>query len=192
VTPRAAGRPVGLRVGAALLAVVAVVLLAIGIARLTDDNSGGGATGGSGSRSAASRRSGLEAAVRAATPAAAPFRGLTHTRIVVGTKTLDVVIANSELERETGLRRRSDVGGYGGMLFVFPAPTTTAFTMSTVPVSLDIGFYDASGAVVDRLVMRPCTGTDETCPAYQAKAGFSYALETVVGGLPPGPLAGPA
>jgi uncharacterized membrane protein (UPF0127 family) len=188
---RLAGRPAALRVGAAVFAVLAVALLVVGIVRLSDGGSGGGSMSSSTGASAASRRSGLEAAVRAATPAGVPFRGLTRTRIAAGTRTLDVVVADSESERETGLRRRSDVGPYGGMLFVFPGPTTTAFTMSTVPVSLDIGFYDATGAVVDRLVMRPCTGTDQTCPVYRAKRAFSYALETVTGGLPRGPLGGP-
>jgi uncharacterized membrane protein (UPF0127 family) len=76
------------------------------------------------------------------------------------------------------------------MLFAFTAPSTVGFTMSTVPVPLDIGFYDAHGAVVDHLRMKPCAGTDQSCPVYRARGPFSYALETLAGGLAPGRLGG--
>ena len=175
-------RPSAARLGAAAFAVVAVALLVFGIVRLA----GGG--DGSSSADASSGLSGLRAAVRAATPAAAPFAGLTSTRVAIGGRPLHVVVADSESERETGLRRRSDIGPYDGMLFAFPSPSTVGFTMSTVPVPLDIGFYDASGRVVDRLRMTPCAGTDQTCPVYRARGPFSYALETLAGRLPPGRL----
>lgn len=179
-------RPRAARVGAAAFAVVALALLVVGIVKLTDDGGGGSPAAASGSASRAS----LARALAAATPARAPFRGLTQTRISVGNKVLKVVVANTESERETGLRQRRDAAPYDGMLFVFPSDTSTAFTMSTVPVSLDIGFYDASGSVVDRLLMKPCAGTDATCPRYVAKGLFRYALETTAGRLPRGALAG--
>jgi uncharacterized membrane protein (UPF0127 family) len=182
-------RPSAARIGAAACAALAVALLVVGIVKLTDDGGGSGNGGGGGSSSASA---GIDAAVRAAVPASPPFTDLTRTRVTVGGRSLDVVVADSETERETGLRRRRDLGSYDGMLFVFPAPTTTGFTMSTVQVPLDIGFYDASGAVVDRLRMRPCTGTDATCPVYRAKGPFTYALETLGGKLPRGALAGAA
>ena len=55
-----------------------------------------------------------------------------------------------------GLRGRSDLGPYDGMLFVFDGPTDAAFTMSGVPVPLDIGFYDADGAPGLGQRMEPC------------------------------------
>jgi uncharacterized membrane protein (UPF0127 family) len=174
-------RPSAARLGAAAFAVVAVALLVFGIVRLAGGD-------GSSSADASSSSSALRAAVRGATPAAAPFAGLTSTRVSVGDRTLKVVVADTESERETGLRRRSDIGGYDGMLFAFPSPSTVGFTMSTVPVPLDIGFYDAHGAVVDRLRMKPCAGTDQSCPVYRARGPFSYALETLAGKLPQGRL----
>jgi uncharacterized membrane protein (UPF0127 family) len=187
-------RPSAARIGAVACAALAVALLVVGIVKLADDGGGSGNGGGGGtpSTSGDATRTGVDAAVRAAVPASAPFADLTRTRVTVGGRTLDVVIADSETERETGLRRRRDLGSYDGMLFVFPSPSTTDFTMSTVPVPLDIGFYAASGAVVDRLRMRPCTGTDTSCPVYRAKGPFSYALETLAGHLPRGTLAGVA
>jgi uncharacterized membrane protein (UPF0127 family) len=175
-------RPSAARLGAAAFAAVAVALLVFGIVRLA------GAGDGSSSADTSSSSSALRAAVRGATPASAPFAGLTSTRVTVGDRTLDVVVADTESERETGLRRRSDVGDYDGMLFAFPSPSTVGFTMSTVPVPLDIGFYDASGRLVDRLRMEPCTGTDQSCPVYRAPRPFSYALETPAGRLPRGHL----
>jgi hypothetical protein len=178
-------RPRAARIGAVAFAVVAIALLVVGIVKLTDD--GGGGT--SSPASASASRSGLGRALAAATPARPPFRGLTQTRIRVGSKVLKVVVADTESERETGLRQRRDVGPYDGMLFVFPADTSTAFTMSTVPVRLDIGFYAASGAMVDRRLMKPCAGTDATCPLYRAKGQYRYTLETLAGRLPTGALA---
>jgi uncharacterized membrane protein (UPF0127 family) len=174
------------RAGAAAFAVVALALLVVGIVKLTDDGGGGSPAAASGSASRAS----LVRALDAATPARPPFSGLTQTRIRVGNKVMKVVVADSDSERETGLRQRRDAGPHDGMLFVFPSDTGTAFTMSTVPVSLDIGFYGASGGVVDRLLMKPCAGTDATCPRYVAKGSFRYALETTAGRLPRGALSG--
>ncbi|MEX2255543.1 MAG: DUF192 domain-containing protein [Acidimicrobiia bacterium] len=127
-----------------------------------------------------------------AEPASKPFEGLTQATVQVGDATLDVVLADESDERSEGLRERSDIGRYDGMLFVFPSPTQTAFTMSTVPVPLDIGFFDEQGKVVDRLKMLPCPEPESGCPTYSASGPFSYALETLADDLPRGPLGAPA
>jgi len=138
---------------------------------------------------AASARS-IGAALRAAMPAGAPFPGLRATHVHVGGRPLLVVLARTETERNVGLRQRSTLGPYDGMLFVFNGDVKTAFTMSTVPVGLDIGFYKADGRVVGHLRMRPCAGTEAQCPTYDIRKPFRYALETLVGRLPRGRLAG--
>jgi uncharacterized membrane protein (UPF0127 family) len=139
---------------------------------------------------ASTRPRSVNAAVRAATPAQAPFAGLTTTTVHLGGKARRVVIAKTDAQRQRGLRQRSDVGPYDGMLFVFPTTTNVGFTMATVPVALDIGFYRSDGRRVDTLRMVPCTGTDATCPVYQARTSFRYTLETLAGGLPAGTLTG--
>ena len=131
----------------------------------------------------------LAAAVRDAGRAHTPFRGLTETRVTVGGRALLVAVADNDSERGQGLRRRRDLGRYAGMLFAYGQPTTVGFTMSTVPVGLDIAFYDRHGDVVDRLHMKPCAGTDAECPVYRAAAPFQFALETLTGRLPRGRLA---
>ena len=59
------------------------------------------------------------------TPASAPFAGLTEAQLGVGGRCLHVVVADDETERVQGLRQRSDIGPYDGMLFVFDAPVDT-------------------------------------------------------------------
>ena len=130
----------------------------------------------------------FDRAVADAASAKPPFAGLTTTSIAVGGQTMQVVVADDVDERAAGLRRHPDIGAYDGMLFVFDEPNETSFTMSTVPVALDIGFYDSSGRVVDRLRMVPCAGSEAECPVYRASGPFVYALETLADGLPHGRL----
>ena len=130
----------------------------------------------------------LASALAAATPAAAPFEELTATQLSVGGHCLRTVIADSTDERVAGLRRRSDLGPYDAMLFVFPGPTETAFTMSTVPVPLEIGFYDGVGVRTAARHMKPCPGSEAACPVYGSDGPFTYALETLSGELPGGNL----
>ncbi len=128
--------------------------------------------------------------VATAGPAGKPFPSQTETVLTVGSARLRVVVADEASERTQGLRTRSDLGDYEGMLFVFDAPTMSAFTMSTVPVVLDIGFYDGDGRPVDRLRMEPCAGSESECPIYRPSGSFRFALETLAGDLPRGGLAG--
>jgi len=119
-----------------------------------------------------------------------PFPGLTETTVSVGDERLRVVLADAPDERSQGLRRRETLGPYDGMLFVYLEPVETSFTMSTVPVPLDIAFYGADGRVVSRLRMEPCAGTEAECPLYRPGGEFVYALETLADELPRGRLAG--
>jgi len=166
---------------AVALVAVAAVALSIGIIKLV--------SGSSSSTDESSSARALRQIVRTATPAVDPFVGLTETSdLAVGGLCRHVVIADSEAERVEGLRQRSDIGSYDGMLFVFAAPTTVGFTMSTVPVGLDIGFYRADGTLVSTTKMAPCAKAENQCPIYQADGPFSYALETLSGKLPGGSL----
>jgi uncharacterized membrane protein (UPF0127 family) len=132
--------------------------------------------------------SGIAPLLRDGTPADAPFTGLTEIALGVGGDCWIVVVADDQRERVEGLRGRRDTGPYDGMLFVFDEPTTAAFTMSGVPVPLDIGFYDAGGAPVSRRRMEPCPRSEADCPVYRAEGEFAFALETEAGGLADGAL----
>ena len=89
----------------------------------------------------------LSAILSRATPAVAPFEGLGELHVAIGyDHCLRVAVADSPEERVAGLRDRTDLGPYDGMLFVFPAPIDGSFTMSGVTAPLDIGFFDSDGA----------------------------------------------
>lgn len=164
--------------------VVGVLLISVGISMVgwpvLDDGSSGAA--GAGSGPATSR------VVSGVGPAQAPFETLTAGTIRVGGRPVDVVVADSRGERVRGLRGRPDPAPYAGMLFVFPADSTVAFTMAGVPGALDIAFFDARGRRVDQLRMAPCAGTDATCPVYEADGAYRYTLETAPGEMPTGRL----
>jgi len=124
------------------------------------------------------------------TPASAPFQGLTEAQLGVGGRCLRVVVADDMTERVQGLRERSNIGPYDGMLFVYEQPVSGSFTMSTVRVPLEIGFYTADGTPVSRQHMKPCPRAEADCPDYRSSGPFTYALETLTGELPSGALSG--
>lgn len=175
-----AGRVVAL----ALLAIVAAGVVVLAVRALADDGDANG-------DSTATRPAGsLAASLLAAKPAVAPFEGLTEADVSIGGKCLRTVIADSQAERVEGLRGRSDLGPYDAMLFQFPTPVQVGFTMSTVPVDLDIGFYSPDGTRTSFRHMLPCPKAENECPVYQADGPFSLAVETLGGRLPAGDLAG--
>ena len=167
--------------GAWVAAIVAGLLfvVAIGIVLVVDDSD---------DSATARPRGPVAAALDDASPSDEPFADMTATTIRVGGQPFEVVLADDGDERYQGLRERDDIGPYDGMLFVFEGPTSTSFTMSTVPVPLEIGFYDADGRVVDRILMQPCPDVQARCPLYEPKGPFTYALETLKGDLPEGNL----
>ncbi|HEX6311067.1 MAG TPA: DUF192 domain-containing protein [Acidimicrobiia bacterium] len=130
----------------------------------------------------------IVAALENATPAEEPFAGLTEVQLAVGGSCLRLVAADVVDERVQGLRGRSDLGPYDGMLFVFDEPTASSFTMRGVPVPLDIGWYDARGFLIERTAMEPCPDDLEDCPAYSPGSRYRFALETLGDELPGGAL----
>jgi uncharacterized membrane protein (UPF0127 family) len=133
----------------------------------------------------------LASVLAGARPASSPFGDLTEVRLAIGGDCRRVVVADAVEERATGLMRRRDLGPYDGMLFVFDRPTQGSFTMSQVPVPLDIGWYDDAGRPVDQLVMQPCPdGSLADCPSYRSDGPYRYAVETLEDELPTGALSG--
>lgn len=130
----------------------------------------------------------LDALVQDAGEARRPFGSLTEVQAHFGGRRVELVVADDPAERSEGLRGREDLGPYDGMLFVYAEPSGSWFTMSGVPVPLDIGFYDRRGHELERLHMAPCHGSGESCPLYGAERPFRYALETLAGQLPRGRL----
>lgn len=122
--------------------------------------------------------------------AAAPFETFGEARVALDGRCLRVLVASSPAQRGRGLRGVRDLGPYDGMVFVYGSDVSTRFTMARTPLPLDIGWYSAEGAPVDRTTMAPCPeGTDATCPVYEAARRYRYALETEAGSLGAGSLA---
>ncbi len=159
------------------VATTAVVVLAV-VLLGSDDDSGSDAVS-----------SPLSAGIARQVPASAPFTGLGELNVGIGGRCLRLAVADSLAERVAGLRDHADLGPYDGMLFVFPGPTETPFTMAGVTVPLQIGFYAPDGSRRNALLMRPCPDKAESrCPVYRADGQFLYAVETPKGGLPSGPV----
>ncbi len=102
--------------------------------------------------------------------------------LVVGEREWTVAVASTPELRVQGLRGVADLGDLDGMLFVFDAPTTSAFTMLGTLMPIDIAFFDSDGVLVDRLQMVPCAPPGP-CPSYRSSAPFRFALETEAGGF---------
>jgi uncharacterized membrane protein (UPF0127 family) len=130
----------------------------------------------------------LARALAGAEPAVTPFTGLTELELMVGDDCLRLVVADMVQERTVGLRSRSELGPYDGMLFAWETEATSSFTMRGVPVPLDIGWYDESGAPVDRAELEPCPADADDCPSYSSRGPYRFALETLGGELPGGAL----
>ena len=136
-------------------------------------------------------RGSLASLLAGARPASTPFADLTEVQLGIGGDCRRVVVADAVDERAVGLMRRRDLGPYQGMLFVFEGATQGSFTMSQVPVPLDIGWYDAVGRPVDHLAMQPCPdGSVAECPSYRSRGPYRYAVETLQDELPSGALSG--
>ena len=62
---------------------------------------------------------------------------------------LTVELARTPAERSRGLMSREELAEDGGMLFVFPQDTETAFWMKDTLIPLSIAFMAEDGAILD-------------------------------------------
>ena len=97
-----------------------------------------------------------------------------------------MLAATTEAQRERGLMEVDDMelGGYDGMIFVYPEEIDGAFWMRNTPREISIAFFDGGGKKVDSFDMIGCEDSP-TCPSYPAAAPFRYAIEVVNGLLIP-------
>jgi uncharacterized membrane protein (UPF0127 family) len=103
-------------------------------------------------------------------------------RTARGDHRLCVAVATSEPQRERGLMDRTDLAGYDGMAFRFPAPSSVTFYMRSTPMPLGIAWFDPHGRFVSSTEMVPCPD-QPGCPTYGAAAPYTVALEVPAGGL---------
>jgi uncharacterized membrane protein (UPF0127 family) len=94
---------------------------------------------------------------------------------------LTVAWADDVGERSQGLRGVTDLGDLDGMVFDMGGESASTFTMSGVPIPLDIYFFDPEGGSLGMLEMEPCL--EESCPSYSLGIPFRFALEVPAGSL---------
>ena len=92
------------------------------------------------------------------------------------------LLADTPARRARGLMHVRDLGGYDGMLFVFPDDTTGSFYMKDTVLPLSIAWFQADGDFVSATDMDPC-GERDPCPTYAPTGAYRLALEVVQGGL---------
>jgi uncharacterized protein len=74
-----------------------------------------------------------------------------------------------------GLMGRHSLPSDGGMLFVFPDPTKSAFWMKDTMIPLSVAFWGQDGHVQEIIGMRPCAAGP--CHRYRPHHAYLRALE---------------
>jgi uncharacterized protein len=92
-----------------------------------------------------------------------------------GPVSLDVQVADTPEERQTGLMGRESLSPYDGMAFVWEEPVVGTFWMKDTVIPLSIAFWDDDGRIVSILDMDPCT--EDPCPTYGPDEPFVGAVE---------------
>jgi uncharacterized membrane protein (UPF0127 family) len=92
---------------------------------------------------------------------------------------LNVRIAETEQERQTGLMNVMALAPDDGMAFVFDEPVTTTFWMKDTLIPLSVAFVGQDGRVVSTSDMQPCQA--DPCPTYAASSPYTLAVEANLG-----------
>ena len=87
---------------------------------------------------------------------------------------VEVEVADTDAERQTGLMGQSVLPEDAGMLFVFEGDQTLSFWMRDTLIPLSIAYIDAKGHIVDIQGMQPL---DDVPPHYVSAEPAQYALE---------------
>ena len=93
--------------------------------------------------------------------------------------TIDIEVADTDAERQTGLMRRRSLGYDRGMLFIFESESTSGMWMKNTPMPLDIVFVDADSSVINIAKRTKPFSTETIEPAapkkyvVEVRAGFA-------------------
>ncbi|HBR95336.1 DUF192 domain-containing protein [Coraliomargarita algicola] len=104
----------------------------------------------------------------------APADGQTHFAIAIGGQELQLQLAVNSAEQQKGLMHRDSMPEDHGMLFLFDQPAQRSFWMRNTRIPLDIGYFDASGHLLEVHKLFPY---DET-PVPSANDQVLIAVET--------------
>ncbi|MBU3728761.1 MAG: DUF192 domain-containing protein [Phycisphaerales bacterium] len=100
-----------------------------------------------------------------------PTSGLPLEKVTIGDRNFDFEIAATDAAIQRGLGGRREIAQDGGMIFVFPFPSSHSFWMRDCLVDIDIAFLDRDGVVVAAYEMKaePLQGETEPEAAYFAR-----------------------
>ena len=88
---------------------------------------------------------------------------------------VEVEVADSDKERQTGLMFRESLDENSGMLFLFDVSEQYAFWMKNTLIPLDVIYIDENFDIVDILYAEPCK--EDPCERYIPKKESLYVLE---------------
>lgn len=116
-------------------------------------------------------------------PIEAQSAALPRATIRIGDRSLMVEVAATPETRERGLMYRGNLPADEGMIFIFPVEEPLVFWMKNTLIPLDVGFFDASGRLVNYRTMQPDPeGTaDSDRVLYSSTGPALYAVETTAG-----------
>lgn len=99
-------------------------------------------------------------------------------------RVLCVLKAETPEQRARGLMEVRDekLGGYDGMIFLFPVDNSGGFWMRNTPMPLSIAYLSGDGELVSSTDMEPCDDRD-SCRSYPADGPYRMALEVPQGRL---------
>lgn len=99
--------------------------------------------------------------------------------LMVGSKKIQVDVAESSVQQEYGLMNRTKMAENEGMIFVFSDEKTRFFWMKNTLIDLSIAFANSNGEIIDIQEMKAMkkTDTDRSLPTYASAGPAKYALE---------------
>ncbi|MDY6789378.1 MAG: DUF192 domain-containing protein [Candidatus Nanohaloarchaea archaeon] len=96
--------------------------------------------------------------------------------VEVGSKKVEVEVADNSSERLRGLMNRDDLSINTGMLFVYGDEDFRSFWMKNMSFPIDIIYLDSHRTVVDiKHSIPPCSS--DPCPSYKSDRPARYVLE---------------
>src|SRR3989339_1347718 len=91
--------------------------------------------------------------------------------------TIKAYIADTDKERQQGLRQIKYLPENEGMIFNFPEPQYVTFVMEHVNIPLDIIFIDKNKKIIDIKNAEACTKTDAECGFYKSPDMVKFVIE---------------
>jgi len=98
-------------------------------------------------------------------------------KLWIGAQEMVSEVARRQVELNTGMMHRKEMGTNDGMLFVMPYPHRASFYMRNTLVPLSAAYIDPEGVIVEIHDLKPL---DET-PVEATSSNIQYVLETPQG-----------